>query len=35
VLGRWEDDSDSDSDTAERLKQAIADYVPLVTQWRR
>ncbi|MGO4859798.1 PaaX family transcriptional regulator [Arthrobacter sp. 2MCAF14] len=35
VLDRWEDDSDGDSDTPERLKRAFADYVPLVTQWRR
>lgn len=34
VLERWEQRSDGD-DTPETLRQAFADYVPMVTQWRR
>ena len=35
VLQRWLQRSGEDSDTPELLKQAFADYVPMVTEWRR
>lgn len=35
VLERWLKDSGNEGDSPEQLKQAFADYVPMVTQWRR
>jgi phenylacetic acid degradation operon negative regulatory protein len=34
VLQRWEK-HEGETESPERLKQAFADYVPMVTQWRR
>ncbi|MEV7134278.1 PaaX family transcriptional regulator C-terminal domain-containing protein [Arthrobacter sp. NPDC093128] len=35
VLRRWLQLEGEDSDSPELLKQAFADYVPMVTEWRR
>jgi phenylacetic acid degradation operon negative regulatory protein len=35
VLHRWQQLEGEDSESPELLKQAFADYVPMVTQWRR
>jgi phenylacetic acid degradation operon negative regulatory protein len=35
VLERWSEKSRSERDSPDQLKQAFADYVPMVTQWRR
>jgi phenylacetic acid degradation operon negative regulatory protein len=35
VLRRWLQLEGEDSDSPEVLKQAFADYVPMVTEWRR
>jgi phenylacetic acid degradation operon negative regulatory protein len=35
VLERWEQGAGTDEASPERLRQAFADYVPMVTQWRR
>lgn len=35
VLQRWLQHEQEDSESPELLKQAFADYVPMVTQWRR
>lgn len=35
VLERWAKSSADGLDSAETLKQAFADYVPMVTEWRR
>jgi phenylacetic acid degradation operon negative regulatory protein len=35
VLERWSGIAESESESLEQLRQAFADYVPMVTQWRR
>lgn len=35
VLDRWERNPNGDDESQYTLRQAFADYVPLVTQWRR
>ena len=35
VLHRWQQLEGEDSESPELLKQAFADYVPMVTEWRR
>ena len=35
VLQRWQQRDGEDSESPELLKQAFADYVPMVTAWRR
>ena len=35
VLDRWDGCTDADELSQEILRQAFADYVPMVTQWRR
>lgn len=35
VLGRWSRGRAQEPETTEQLRQAFADYVPTVTQWRR
>ena len=35
ILHRWEQLEDNEPESTDLLRQAFADYVPMVTQWRR